>query len=190
MARQERAEQTRRKLVEAAAEEFAAHGYSGASLSGIVRSAGVTMGALTFHFPSKSLLADAVQEAGEDATRAVLDAGPVTPGLPAPIGDILALAGAIEANPSMRAAARFARDGHSPAAGWYGSWVPEVRARLGRYEASGLAPLLTFVLLGVEAATVAPETLRAVTGSDPRDDLARALETLSDLMASVQSVPE
>jgi AcrR family transcriptional regulator len=190
MARQDRAEQTRRKLVEAAAQEFAAHGYVGASLGGIVRMAGVTMGALTFHFPSKSLLADAVREAGENATRAVLDAERVTPGVPGPLGDILALADAIEADPSIRAAARFARDGRSPAAGWYGSWVPQLRDRLGQCAAPGLAPLLTFVLLGVEAATAAPETLHAVTGSHPRDGLVRALETLSDLMASERSVQE
>ncbi|MBO0513797.1 TetR family transcriptional regulator, partial [Streptomyces beijiangensis] len=81
MARQERAEQTRRRLIEAAAAEFAAHGYAGTSLLGIVTSAGVTMGALTFHFPSKSAVADAVQEAGAAATREVMDGEGSAPGL-------------------------------------------------------------------------------------------------------------
>lgn len=63
MARQERAEQTRNAILEAAASRFDAVGFLGASLSDILTEAGVTKGALYFHFKAKEDLADAlVQE--------------------------------------------------------------------------------------------------------------------------------
>lgn len=60
MARQERAEQTRNAILEAAASRFDAVGFLGASLSEILAEAGVTKGALYFHFKSKEDLADAL----------------------------------------------------------------------------------------------------------------------------------
>jgi len=63
VARQERAEQTRNAILEAAASRFDAVGFLGASLSDILTEAGVTKGALYFHFKAKEDLADAlVQE--------------------------------------------------------------------------------------------------------------------------------
>jgi len=60
LARQERAEQTRNAILEAAASRFDAVGFLGASLSDILAEAGVTKGALYFHFKSKEDLADAL----------------------------------------------------------------------------------------------------------------------------------
>ncbi|MFG2986923.1 ScbR family autoregulator-binding transcription factor [Streptomyces sp. NPDC048258] len=64
MAVQERSERTRRKLVHAGADLFNRNGYANATLSGIAASAGVTKGALYFHFASKDELAEAVQQCG------------------------------------------------------------------------------------------------------------------------------
>lgn len=66
---QERSDRTRRKLVHAGAEMFHRNGYAHATLGGIAASAGVTKGALYFHFASKEELAEAVQARG----RALLD---------------------------------------------------------------------------------------------------------------------
>jgi AcrR family transcriptional regulator len=55
--RRTRAEQqaeTRRRIVEAAAEEFAAHGFEGASIDAITERAGFTRGAFYSNFSSKS----------------------------------------------------------------------------------------------------------------------------------------
>jgi AcrR family transcriptional regulator len=60
VARQERAEQTRKAILEAAASRFDAVGFLGASLSDILAEAGVTKGALYFHFKSKEDLAEAL----------------------------------------------------------------------------------------------------------------------------------
>jgi AcrR family transcriptional regulator len=63
--RQARARATRETIVAAAAHEFAAQGYQGASLSKILERSGVTKGALHFHFASKEAMARAVAEVME-----------------------------------------------------------------------------------------------------------------------------
>lgn len=62
MAKQARAVQTRRSIVEAAARVFADHGYERAAISEILRRANVTKGALYFHFTSKESLAQAIMD--------------------------------------------------------------------------------------------------------------------------------
>ncbi|MGQ5640836.1 MULTISPECIES: ScbR family autoregulator-binding transcription factor [unclassified Streptomyces] len=66
MVKQIRAERTRQALVRAAAEVFAADGYAVASLPVISRRAGVSTGALHFHFPTKKVLAQEVTDAAVD----------------------------------------------------------------------------------------------------------------------------
>ncbi|MEU3776303.1 ScbR family autoregulator-binding transcription factor [Streptomyces sp. NPDC032472] len=56
-AREERAEITRQAILDGAAVAFDRSGFGGTSLSDVVRHAGVTKGALYFHFPSKEALA-------------------------------------------------------------------------------------------------------------------------------------
>ncbi|MEV7347023.1 ScbR family autoregulator-binding transcription factor [Streptomyces sp. NPDC093544] len=68
MVKQERAARTRHALIQAAAAVFAEEGFVTASLSTISRRAGVSNGALHFHFASKNMLADAV---GAEAAAAV-----------------------------------------------------------------------------------------------------------------------
>ncbi|MFG2359334.1 ScbR family autoregulator-binding transcription factor [Streptomyces sp. NPDC048521] len=61
MVKQDRAVRTRQALIRAAAEVFAADGYAMASLSVISQRAGVSSGALHFHFTSKDDLAKEVE---------------------------------------------------------------------------------------------------------------------------------
>lgn len=63
MVRQERAVRTREALIRSAAEVFDRRGFADASLSAISAGAGVSNGALHFHFASKGHLAEAVEEA-------------------------------------------------------------------------------------------------------------------------------
>lgn len=67
MPQQARGLETRRTIVRAAAESFVKHGFSGSSLADIATQAGVTKGALYFHFPSKDALAMAMISAQEEA---------------------------------------------------------------------------------------------------------------------------
>lgn len=63
MTRQERAARTRNELLQAAAAQFEHHGYADTTLHGICRQAGVSSGALHFHFAGKAAIADAVEDA-------------------------------------------------------------------------------------------------------------------------------
>jgi AcrR family transcriptional regulator len=64
---QQRAVRTREHVLDAAAEEFAAYGYTGTTLLDVVRRTGMTKGALYGHFSSKEELAAAlVEEAGAE----------------------------------------------------------------------------------------------------------------------------
>jgi len=55
--RQQRAERTRLRILEAASAAFAVHGYDGVSLNRLIRESGLTKGAFYFHFPSRDELA-------------------------------------------------------------------------------------------------------------------------------------
>ncbi|MFD4632521.1 ScbR family autoregulator-binding transcription factor [Streptomyces sp. NPDC058284] len=63
MSQQERATRTRNALLLSAAERFERHGYLKASLDEISSGAGVSRGALHFHFENKAALAHAVEQA-------------------------------------------------------------------------------------------------------------------------------
>ncbi|MCX5000572.1 ScbR family autoregulator-binding transcription factor [Streptomyces longwoodensis] len=63
MARQERAIETRRKLLVGAAQVFDERGYAGASINEIQERSGVTKGAMYFHFASKEEIARGVMAA-------------------------------------------------------------------------------------------------------------------------------
>lgn len=62
-----RTRRTRRRLLLAAADLFATHGYRGAALSDILEAAGLTKGALYFHFRSKLALAGALLDEVEQS---------------------------------------------------------------------------------------------------------------------------
>ena len=52
----DRGGETRRRILDVAAEAFADRGYAGTSLSDVLKSSGVTKGGFYFHFPSKEAL--------------------------------------------------------------------------------------------------------------------------------------
>ena len=75
MAQQERAVRTRRAVLEAAAGVFAERGYAAATIAEILNRAGVTKGALYFHFDSKAALARGVLEERISAARIIPGSG-------------------------------------------------------------------------------------------------------------------
>lgn len=81
MVKQERAARTRRALIQAAAETFAGEGYVPASLPVISERAGVSKGALHFHFESKDALARAVEEEAAQAVERIIDSAQRRSGL-------------------------------------------------------------------------------------------------------------
>ncbi|MGV9700660.1 ScbR family autoregulator-binding transcription factor [Streptomyces sp. NPDC003470] len=111
MVKQERSVRTRRALVLAAAEVFAADGYALASLTAISRRAGVSSGALHFHFASKDDLARAVEEAAAHAVRELAkEAAGAGGALRSLVGATSALLAAVAGDPVVRAGFRLSAD--------------------------------------------------------------------------------
>jgi AcrR family transcriptional regulator len=162
---QERAARTRQVLVGAAAREFDRHGYAGSSLARISRSAGISMGALTFHFPCKEELAAEVRTQGHAATQAVV--AQLAERREAPVQSVvsltLALAGLLEQETVVRAAARLTREQPGDGPDWVSAWAPVIqeRLRLSRHRAT-LAALAGHLVTGVEA-----DARRQAAGADP-----------------------
>ncbi|MFJ3906126.1 TetR family transcriptional regulator [Streptomyces sp. NPDC090025] len=163
---------TRQALMKAAAEEFDRLGYDGTSLSAISKAAGMSIGAVTFHFPTKADLADAVQEEGRSVTVATLErlaAEPMTP-LRMVIDLTLELTRLMEQEPPVRSAIRLSRE-RPGTESWSDAWLPTVRSLLDRaYESGQLHTdaLPADVTTLVEHLTSGAEAyLRSRMGSDP-----------------------
>ncbi|MFF4115105.1 TetR family transcriptional regulator [Streptomyces sp. NPDC001714] len=167
---QKRAARTYDALIRAAAAEFDSRGYEGASLSRISKGASASMGALTFHFPTKRHLADAVRAVGRDAVAVVTDGAEADRRAPleALEGLTLALVRLLEQDVVARAAARLERDGPcgDPRACPAGEWTHGVRVLLERAAVAGelrpgvppdtVVALLTWLVAGSGAACRAP----------------------------------
>lgn len=170
MAIQERAERTRLRLIQAAAEEFALNGYGATSLQRISDTAGLTMGALTFHFPTKIALAGAVHAQGSVLTREAVTRvaaagaeGASTPPLQRVVDITQVLARLLHEEVTVRAAGRLSRE-HVPTHGasWNDFWLPSVRELLEQASSEGELPpgadpqtltmLTRFLISGLEEA--------------------------------------
>ncbi|MEU9169131.1 ScbR family autoregulator-binding transcription factor [Streptomyces sp. NPDC048420] len=108
MVRQERAEVTRSAILDGAARAFDAEGYHGTSLGDIVREAGVTKGALYFHFGSKEELAQALIDEQFAALEPVTDG--TKPGVQTVIDIVHAMARRLVADVRVRAGIRLVID--------------------------------------------------------------------------------
>lgn len=128
---QERSERTRRRLVFAGAELFHRNGYANATLGEIAGAAGVTKGALYFHFASKDELADAVQRRGcgllHEAVRGLREGG-ASP-LQALIDTTHWLARTLHEDPAIPASFRITKEcagQQPPAMDFHGAWLEAV----------------------------------------------------------------
>lgn len=162
MVKQERAARTRGALVQAAASEFYLAGFAGTSLKQVSRTAGISMGAVTFHFATKADLAEAVVTEGRSAVRAALDAVAArpAPALSRLVGVTVELARLLQDDVTTRSAAHLAREWpHSE--DWPSLWQPVVERLAreaydkGELRASahpeGVAVFVGHLLWGVEA---------------------------------------
>jgi len=138
VARQERAEQTRNAILEAAASRFDAVGFLGASLSDILAEAGVTKGALYFHFKSKEDLADALideQFTVWDPLAEIDD-----PGLQTVIDLTQGMAASLQSDVRVRASIRLVIEQGSfiaPAGDAYKRWIDTIHGCLLAAKAAG-----------------------------------------------------
>ncbi|NUK95629.1 TetR/AcrR family transcriptional regulator, partial [Streptomyces lunaelactis] len=138
MAKQDRAVRTRAALVQAASAQFDRDGYDGTSLAKVSRAAGISLGALTFHFSSKSELADAVMSEGRALTQAALLQVTARPGpaLRTVVELTLELTRLLEEETSVRSSLRLARE-RPGTGGWSDIWLPAVKQLLDQAHANG-----------------------------------------------------
>ncbi|MQS06051.1 ScbR family autoregulator-binding transcription factor [Streptomyces alkaliphilus] len=175
---QERAGQTRELLLRAAAEAFDELGYAGTSVSKILERAGLTAGAMYFHFASKEELARAVVlEQAADVR--FPDEGD---GLQRLVNLTQHLAVEMQRNTLLRAGVRLAVD--QSAAGFedyaiYEWWTEQFRRRLVRTRELGE------LLPGVDEGEFAEQLVAGYTGSQimsrissGRADLPQRIATL------------
>lgn len=106
MAKQDRAVRTRQTILSAAARIFEERGYQASTISEILNAAGVTKGALYFHFPSKEHLAQGVL-AEQDQRVPVPDRPCKTQQL---VDTVVLHAYRLQSDPMVRAGVRLALD--------------------------------------------------------------------------------
>ena len=102
--KQDRAIRTRQEILHAAAEVFDERGYNGASMREIMKRAGVTLGAVYFHFPNKEALARAVMNAQADVVLPRL----ASQGLQRAVDITLVWCRQLQTDPLLRAGVRLA----------------------------------------------------------------------------------
>ncbi|MFD7556703.1 ScbR family autoregulator-binding transcription factor [Streptomyces sp. NPDC059533] len=136
--RQQRAEITREAILNGAAVAFDAAGFGGTSLSEVVRNAGVTKGALYFHFPSKEALARTLIEEQFQVSSDV--PALKSPGLQTVIDLSHRMASGLRGNVRVRAAIRLVIEFGSftdPDPSPYNTWIETCRTCLTPAQARG-----------------------------------------------------
>ncbi|MFE0107439.1 ScbR family autoregulator-binding transcription factor [Streptomyces sp. NPDC059009] len=142
MTKQQRSERTVERLVSAAALEFAEHGFARATLADVSRSAGVTKGALFFHFATKDGLAEAVQLRSQDLLEtAVEERGEAESSCLQALIDITHLLNVLlRDDPCVRASVRITRErmsGTSTPLDFYPLWLGRLGQLLDRARKNG-----------------------------------------------------
>ncbi|WP_407548615.1 TetR family transcriptional regulator [Streptomyces sp. Pv4-95] len=195
---QQRAERTRRRVLQAGAAEFARRGYAATTLTHITRTAGVTMGSITFHFASKRALADEVCAQGHRVTREAVarSAADATCALQAVVDITHALVRLLGEDDLVRAASRLGGEA-GERDGWYTAWLPSLHAvstradREGTLQA-GVDPATVTVLavsLVAAAETAALQAVCACAGTVAAVQLTRAWWALLGAIVSPGSTP-
>ncbi|MDT0612751.1 ScbR family autoregulator-binding transcription factor [Streptomyces lancefieldiae] len=178
MAAQERAIRTRHNIMLAAATVFNERGYKAATIADILAKAGVTKGALYFHFPSKDELAQEVL-AAQNRDFSVPD----RPSKTQEVVDIVMLhTHRLQSDPMVRAAVRLTMDQLSTEldrTGPFRQWSDVTRERLEKAGAQG--ELLPHVLPG--------ETSDVLVGSYAGvQSMSHALSEYQDLPVRVNAL--
>ncbi|MFD5650254.1 MULTISPECIES: ScbR family autoregulator-binding transcription factor [unclassified Streptomyces] len=198
MARQERAIRTRNAVLEAAGAVFAENGYESATIQDVLDRAGVTKGALYFHFGSKEELARGVLE------HAVIEVPPLQPiRIQSFVDTGLVLAHRLPREPLLRGAARIATDqsarrffGH-PWRDWVGQAVWQLAAAkdqgelLPHVDPDGVAQTMVGAFTGIQLMSQAATDLSDLGLRISRlYDLVLPSITVPGLIAQVDTSPE
>ncbi len=187
--KQERAERTRAALIQAAAEVFAELGFAGASVMKIADRAGVTLGAVYFHFRSKEELAREIV-AGQPAL--VVPAQP-SQGLQRVVDVTLTWAYQLVDDPMLQAGARlvweqehFVPSEENSHQQWAGILLADLRTAQRRREVRAGTDIEALARLLVNACTGAQMHSYVESG---RTDLPQRIEEMWRLLLSTVATP-
>ncbi|MGO4536023.1 ScbR family autoregulator-binding transcription factor [Leifsonia sp. 2MCAF36] len=192
MVKQVRAQVTRDTIVAGAASVFGRRGYAVASIADIAEAAGVTKGALYFHFPSKDALARAVIEEQHRRTMAaaveVIDEG--RPGLETMVLLSGVLAHQLLTDPIVQAGIRLTTDVASfdePVTGPYRDWLSTAESLFRRAIEEGdlRADIDPAMLAGMVVASYTGVQLVSETFSHRADLLRRVRELWTVLLPGI-----
>ncbi|ART71254.1 TetR family transcriptional regulator [Mycobacterium dioxanotrophicus] len=192
MARQARSEVTRRKIIDAAVDQFTETGYPATGLGDIIERAELTKGAFYYHFDAKEALAEAIIE--EAGTRMLATfrtiTGSSSPALENLIHGMFVVTDFTAADKLAWIGMQLLRtfSGLNDAAGRvYGSWLDDLVEQVGHAAAEGdlrsdvdpksAAEVILGSMLGAEALSRATGI-----GDDLRERMARTWELLLPAM--------
>ncbi|MGW2649320.1 ScbR family autoregulator-binding transcription factor [Streptomyces sp. NPDC001393] len=194
MVKQVRAARTRESLIRAAAEVFAADGYALASLPAISRRAGVSAGALHFHFANKDALAAEVESAATDSVEKLAERcrGTADTSLQSLVRTMSGLLVAVADDPVVRAGFKLSGDpsrkSEAAMLGWWRNCVHDLvlQAQRAGELADGVSP--DGATTTIVAATVGLEVIAATDDGWRPDE--RMAQFWSLLLPGLAAFPE
>lgn len=147
----DRGTETRRRLLEVAAEAFADRGYVGTSLNDLIKASGVTKGGFYFHFPSKEALALATLRQKQEQWAGVVMAAVMRRSRAVEQLDAMveALCDLHEQDPACRAISRLCTE--------LGDEHPELRPQLGTQLTTWMDMVASVIRKGQDEGDIRPD---------------------------------
>ena len=171
----DRGAETRRRILEVAAEAFADRGYAGTSLNDVLKASGVTKGGFYFHFPSKEALALATLRQKQEQWAGVVMAAVLR--APHAIEQLDAMVEALcdlhEQDPSCRVISRLCTE--------LGDEHPELRPQLGTQLTTWMDMVAGVIRKGQDEGDIRPEVEPAVAAEIAVESFI-GLETVAEML--------
>ena len=171
----DRGGETRRRILEVAAEAFADRGYAGTSLSEVLKASGVTKGGFYFHFPSKEALALATLRHKQEQWAGAVMASVLQ--LPGAIDQLEAMVEALcdlhEQDRACRAISRLCTE--------LGDEHPELRPQLGTQLTTWMDIVASIIRKGQDEGEIRPD-VDPVTAAEVAVGSFIGLETVSQVL--------
>jgi AcrR family transcriptional regulator len=171
----DRGTETRRRILEVAAQAFADRGYAGTSLNDVLKASGVTKGGFYFHFPSKEALALATLRHKQEQWTGVVMAAVLRH--PRAVDQLDAMAEALcdlhEQDPACRAISRLCTE--------LGDEHPELRPQLGTQLTTWMDMVAAVVRRGQDQGDLRPDVEPEVAAEIAVESFI-GLETVSEAL--------
>jgi len=171
----DRGTETRRRILEVAAQAFADRGYAGTSVSDVLKASGVTKGGFYFHFPSKEALALAtLRHEQEQWAGSVMAAVLRHPGAVDQLDAMVeALCDLHQQDPSCRVISRLCNE--------LGDEHPELRPQLGTQLTTWMDMVAGVIRKGQDEGDIRPEVEPAVAAEIAVESFI-GLETVAEML--------